>query len=202
MDTIRHIEKYLSNIGTIADTIDKDAIVKTVDILTETKEKKGRLFVLGVGGGASGASHAVSDFRKISGIEAYAPTDNVSELTARVNDEGWDSVFVNWLKVSNLTKNDCIFVLSVGGGNRERNISTNLVFALQFAKEVGTRILGVIGRDGGYTASVADAAIIIPTISNEAITPYTESFQAVICHLLVSHPRLKSFEMKWESINK
>jgi D-sedoheptulose 7-phosphate isomerase len=203
MDTLGYIEKYLSDIGAIADAMDRGAIAKAVDILAVTKEKNGRLFVLGVGGGASGSSHAVSDFRKIVGLESYAPTDNVSELTARVNDEGWDSVFVNWLKVSKLNKDDCVLVLSVGGGNREKNISTNLVCALEFVKEVGSKVIGVVGRDGGYTASVAgDAAIIIPTVSADAVTPYTESFQAVIWHLLVSHPRLKSFEMKWESVKK
>ncbi|GAI36708.1 unnamed protein product, partial [marine sediment metagenome] len=164
------------------------------------RDRKGRLFFIGVGGGAGNSTHAVSDFRKIAGIETYAPTDNVSELTARVNDDGWRTVFVNWLKVSNLNGNDGVFVFSVGGGNEEKNISPNIVDALKYAKSVGAKIFGIVGRDGGYTAKVADAFTIIPTVSSDTVTPHTESFQAVIWHLIVSHPKIKVAEMKWESI--
>jgi D-sedoheptulose 7-phosphate isomerase len=160
----------------------------------------GGFFFLGVGGGAGHASHAVNDFRKIAGIEAYTPTDNVSELTARINDEGWESVFANWLKGSRLSENDMVFVFSVGGGDLERNISPNLVRALQYAKNVGATICGIVGRDGGYTAQVADACVIIPTVNPDRVTPHTESFQALIWHLLVSHPRLQMSAMKWESL--
>jgi D-sedoheptulose 7-phosphate isomerase len=158
------------------------------------------LFILGVGGGAGHASHAVNDFRKIAGIESYAPTDNVSELTARVNDDGWESVFVNWLKGSRLNSKDCIFVFSVGGGNEEKNVSVVLVNALRYARETGSKIIGVVGRDGGYTAKVADACVIIPVVNEKTITPQTEAFQAVIWHMLVSSPSMQKFEMKWESV--
>jgi len=171
-----------------------------VDLLVALRERGGRLFFLGVGGGAGHASHAVNDFRKIAGIEAYTPTDNISELTARVNDDGWETVFVNWLKGSRLNGNDMVFVFSVGGGDLERNISANLVRALQYAKEVGATICGVVGRDGGYTAQVADACVIVPTVNQQTVTPHTEAFQAVIWHLLVSHPALRVAEMKWESV--
>jgi len=156
--------------------------------------------MLGVGGSAGNASHAVNDFRKIAGIESYAPTDNVSELTARVNDDGWDSTFVNWLKGSKLNSNDCIFVFSVGGGNAEKNISNNLVEALKYAKKIGSKIIGIVGRDGGYTAKVSDAVVIIPVVNIETITPHTEAFQAIIWHLIVSHPQLKYAQTKWESV--
>jgi len=199
MDNKDYIHNYLADVNKIVNLIDKDMINKAADILVETKKRKGRIFTLGVGGGAGNASHAVNDFRKIAGIESYAPTDNVSELTSRVNDEGWDTVFVNWLKVSKLNKNDCIFIFSVGGGDIKKGISANLVFALKYAQEVGAKIIGIVGRDGGYTAKVADAAIIIPTVNNQTLTPLTESFQAVIWHLLVTHPALKPCEMKWES---
>ena len=169
-------------------------------LLAETRERNGRLFILGVGGSAGNASHAVNDFRKITGIEAYAPTDNISELTARTNDEGWASVFVEWLKISRLRPEDLILVLSVGGGNLEKNVSTNLVLAVQYAKQVGTPILGIVGNDGGYTAQVATACVVVPTVNAAHITPHTEAFQAVIWHLLVSHPKLKARETKWESI--
>ena len=158
------------------------------------------MFVLGVGGGAGHASHAVNDFRKICGLEAYTPTDNVSELTARVNDDGWETAYVNWLKISKLNKNDIILVFSVGGGNLEKNISVNILKSLELAKKLGTRICGIVGRDGGYTAQVADACVVIPPINPETVTPHTESFQAVIWHLLVSHPDLQKYEMKWESV--
>jgi D-sedoheptulose 7-phosphate isomerase len=171
-----------------------------IDIILEVRKNTGRLFMLGVGGGAGNASHAVNDFRKIAGIESYAPTDNVSELTARVNDDGWDSAFVNWLRGSRLNSNDCVFVFSVGGGNAEKNISNNLVLALKYAKEIGSKIIGIVGRNGGYTAQVADAVVIIPVVNPESVTPHTEAFQAVVWHMIVSHPLLKTNEMKWESV--
>jgi D-sedoheptulose 7-phosphate isomerase len=171
-----------------------------VSIINETRDKRGRLFILGVGGGAGHASHAVNDFRKICGIESYTPTDNVSELTARVNDDGWETAYVNWLKISNLNQNDMLLVFSVGGGNLEKNISVNILKSLEFANQVGAKICGVVGRDGGYTAQVADACVVIPLINPETVTPHTEAFQAVIWHLLVSHPDLQKFEMKWESV--
>jgi D-sedoheptulose 7-phosphate isomerase len=171
-----------------------------IRLLIKVREDAGRLFILGVGGGAGNAAHAVNDFRKICGIESYTPTDNVSELTARVNDDGWDTSFVNWLKGSRLRKNDGVFVFSVGGGNSEKNISMNLVKALEYAKEVNAKVFGIVGRDGGYTAKVADACVIIPTVNPETVTPHTESFQAVVWHLLVSHPDMKISEMKWESV--
>ena len=168
-------------------------------LLADVRTRGGRLFFLGVGGSAANASHAVNDFRKIAGIESYAPTDNVSELTARTNDDGWESVFATWLRTSRLSKSDAVFVFSVGGGDLERNISPNLVRALEYAKEVGASILGVVGRDGGYTARVADAAVIVPTVSPANITPHSEAFQGVIWHLLVSHPAVRVAQTKWES---
>jgi D-sedoheptulose 7-phosphate isomerase len=195
-----YVQAYLSDVGKVARLLDIKAIRKAIAILMQTKKKKGRLFILGVGGGAANASHAVNDFRKIGGIEAYSPLDNVAELTSRVNDDGWDTVFVNWLKVSKLNKKDCVFVFSVGGGDKEKNISANLVFALEYAKTLGVKIIGIVGRDGGYTAKLADAAVIIPTVKEITVTPLTESFQAVIWHLFVSHPAIKSSEMKWESV--
>jgi len=164
------------------------------------REKSGRLFLLGVGGGAGHASHAVCDFRKIALIEAYAPSDNVSELTARVNDDGWDTCYANWLRGSRLNKNDMVFVLSVGGGDAKKNISTNLVRALDYAREMRAVICGIVGRDGGYTAQVADVCVLVPVVNSSTITPHTESFQAMIWHLLVSHPKLRAAEMKWESV--
>lgn len=199
MDKANYIDSYLQNIEKIAKTLDKKLIEKAIDLIIETRKKGGRLFILGVGGSAGNASHAVNDFRKLVGIEAYAPTDNVSELTARANDDGWDTIFVNWLKGSKLNSNDCIFVISVGGGNEEKNISVNIVNALKYSKEVNAKIFGIVGRDGGYTAKVADVAIIVPTIDSEMITPLTESFHAVVWHLMVSHPALKVQEAKWES---
>jgi D-sedoheptulose 7-phosphate isomerase len=171
-----------------------------VRLLAETRARGGRLFILGVGGSAANASHAVNDFRKIAGLEAYAPTDNVSELTARTNDEGWASVFEQWLRISRLRASDLVFVFSVGGGNLEKNVSPNLVAALQYAKSVGAKIGGIVGRDGGYTAQVADACVIIPTVNPSHVTPHTEALQAVVWHLLVSHPDLKNAETKWESV--
>ena len=195
-----YIDTYLSEVVEITKIIDKNIIEKAIKVLKETRDKKGRLFILGVGGGASNASHAVNDFRKIAGIESYTPADNVSELTARVNDDGWDSTFVNWLRGSRLNKDDCIMIFSVGGGNEEKNISVNLVNASKYGKEIGCNIIGIVGRDGGYTAKVSDACVIIPTVNNETVTPHTEAFQAVIWHLLVSHPLIKTNEMKWESV--
>lgn len=190
---------YLASAVQVIQQLDVDAIEKIVDILATIRNQDGRLFILGVGGSAANASHAVNDFRKLVGIETYAPTDNVSELTARVNDEGWDTVFVTWLKTSRLRKGDAILVLSVGGGNLEKNISPNLVRALEYGCKVGASIIGIVGRDGGYTAKVADACVIVPTVDAQAITPLSEAFQAVIWHLMVSHPRLKRMEGKWES---
>jgi D-sedoheptulose 7-phosphate isomerase len=166
-------------------------------LLLKVKSEGGRLFILGVGGSAANAGHAVNDFRKLAGIEAYAPTDNVAELTARTNDEGWETVFSGWLKVSKLTSNDCLFILSVGGGNKEKNVSPNLVEAIDLAKETGAKITGIVGRDGGYTAIHADVCLVVPTVSPDTVTPHSESFQAIIWHLMVSHPRLKSNPTKW-----
>jgi D-sedoheptulose 7-phosphate isomerase len=193
-------ESFLAEAAELLGKLDVSAIEKTVDILANTRKQGGRLFILGVGGSAANASHAVNDFRKIVGIEAYAPTDNVSELTARTNDEGWESVFKGWLEGSHLNARDAVMIFSVGGGNLEKNVSPNLVRALQLAKEVGVKIVGVVGRDGGYTAQVADACVIIPTVNPEHITPHTEAFQSVIHHLLVTHPRLKIAQTKWESV--
>jgi D-sedoheptulose 7-phosphate isomerase len=192
-------EQHLQEATDIIGKIDVDSIERTAVLLADLRKRKGRLFLLGVGGSAANCSHAVNDFRKICGIEAYAPTDNVSELTARTNDEGWASVFVGWLKVSRLTPEDLLFVLSVGGGSLEKNISPNLVAALEYGREIGTKICGIVGRDGGYTAKVADACVIIPTVNPQNVTPHTEAFQAVVWHLLVSHPALKAAETKWES---
>jgi D-sedoheptulose 7-phosphate isomerase len=191
--------QHLKEASAIIDKLDAAAIERTAILLAELRERRGRLFLLGVGGSAANCSHAVNDFRKICGIEAYAPTDNVSELTARTNDEGWASVFIEWLKVSRLTPSDMLFIFSVGGGNREKNVSPNLVAALEYGKEVGAKICGIVGRDGGYTATVADACVIIPTVNPQNVTPHTEAFQAVVWHLLVSHPALKVSETKWES---
>jgi D-sedoheptulose 7-phosphate isomerase len=193
-------QTFIAEAIEILNKLDVASIEKTVAVLAQTRQQGGRLFMLGVGGSAANASHAVNDFRKIVGIETYAPTDNVSELTARTNDEGWASVFRAWLEGSHLNAKDCVFVFSVGGGNLEKNISPNLVLALQLAKEVGAKIIGVVGRDGGYTAKVADACVIIPTIHAEHITPHTEAFQSVVHHLLVTHPRLKTAQTKWESV--
>jgi D-sedoheptulose 7-phosphate isomerase len=194
-----YISAFLDDAITIIKKIDRTQIQQMIQILQEVRKNNGRLFILGVGGGAGHASHAVNDFRKIAGIESYAPTDNVSELTARVNDDGWETVFESWLKGSRLTAKDCIFVFSVGGGNAEKNVSVNLVNALRFAKETGAKVIGVVGRDGGYTAKVADACVIIPTVNEKTVTPQTEAFQAVVWHLIVSSPAMQKFAMKWES---
>lgn len=184
----------------ILNKLDEASVETMADVIAEARAQGGRLFVLGVGGSAANASHAVNDFRKIVGIETYAPTDNVSELTARTNDEGWASVFKAWLEGSRLTARDAIMVFSVGGGNLEKNVSPNLVMALQYAKEIGSKVVGIVGRDGGYTAQVADACVIIPTVHPDHITPHTEAFQSVIHHLLVTHPKLKAAQTKWESV--
>jgi D-sedoheptulose 7-phosphate isomerase len=186
----------------IIQKMDVTAIEKMADLLATVKADGGRIFFLGVGGSAGNCSHAVNDFRKIVGIESYAPTDNVSELTARTNDEGWATVFVEWLKVSKLQSKDALFIFSVGGGNLEKNISPNLVEAIKLAKSVGAKVTGVVGRDGGYTAQAADACVIVPTVNPETITPHSEAFQAVVWHLLVSHPKLKANQTKWESAVK
>jgi D-sedoheptulose 7-phosphate isomerase len=197
-----YAQQHLNEAAEIIRKFDVSAIEKMAVTLADLKREGGRVFFLGVGGSAGNCSHAVNDFRKIVGIECYAPTDNVSELTARTNDEGWASVFVEWLKVSKLSSRDAVFVFSVGGGNLEKNISPNLVFALQHAKTVRAKIMGVVGRDGGYTATVADACVIVPVVNPETITPHSEAFQAVVWHLLVSHPKLKATETKWESAVK
>jgi len=190
---------FLKECSNVITKIDTENIEKIVDVLTEIRERKGRLFFIGSGGGAGHSSHAVCDFRKLCGIEAYAPYDNVSELTARVNDEGWDVTILNWLKVSNLKRNDGIFVFSVGGGNADKNISNNLVNAIKYAKENKAKIVGIVGKDGGFTKKLGDAVVVIPVINSNHITPLTEGFQAVIWHLLVSHPKLQINPTKWES---
>ena len=194
------IKQYLTEAKEVIDQLDLNAMERVVAIIEGTRRHNGRMFILGVGGSAANASHAVNDFRKIVGIEAYAPTDNVSELTARTNDDGWASVFVEWLKTSGLRQEDMILVFSVGGGNLEKNVSPNLVSAIRHAKEVGAKVCGVVGRDGGYTARMADACVVIPTVNSTHVTPHAEAFQGVVWHLLVSHPRLKQAETKWESV--
>jgi D-sedoheptulose 7-phosphate isomerase len=192
-------QQHLREAAEIIERIDVDAVERVAALVAGIKAEGGRLFFLGVGGSAGNCSHAVNDFRKIVGIESYAPTDNVSELTARTNDEGWATVFAEWLKTSRLNARDGLFIFSVGGGNAEKNISANLVEALKYGKSVGAKITGVVGRDGGYTARVADACVIVPTVNPDTITPHSEAFQAVIWHLLVSHPVLKANQTKWES---
>ncbi len=195
-----HIESYLLDAVKIINGIDRAQIARMVEILIAVRERQGRLFFLGVGGSAGNCSHAVNDFRKIAGIETYAPTDNVSELTARINDDGWDTSFANWLLGSRIRAGDAVFVFSVGGGNPEKGVSMNIVRALDVAKSVGASIIGVVGRDGGYTARVADACVVVPTVNDATVTPHAEAFQAVIWHLIVSHPAVKKNEMKWESV--
>jgi D-sedoheptulose 7-phosphate isomerase len=193
-------QQFLEEAGQILKKIDTQAVDRLVALLAATRAAGGRLFILGVGGSAGNASHAVNDFRKITGIEAYAPTDNVSELTARTNDEGWSTVFERWLRVSRLRSDDMLLILSVGGGNLEKQVSPNLVEALKYAQSVGAKIGGIVGRDGGYTAQVADACVLIPVVNAAHITPHSEAFQAVVWHLLVSHPDLKQEQTKWESV--
>lgn len=195
-----YTDEYLREATRIIEMLDRPAIEKMVGMLVALRARGGRLFILGVGGSAGNASHAVNDFRKLAGIEAYTPTDNVSELTARTNDEGWESVFSNWLKASRLDTRDMLLVFSVGGGDAKRNISANLVHALHYGKEIGAAICGIVGRDGGFTAQVADACVIVPPLNPKTVTPHAEAFQAVIWHLMVSHPDLLAAEMKWESV--
>ena len=195
-----YARQHLDEVVEITRQIPAERVDRMAELLAEVRRKNGRIFFLGVGGSAAACSHAVNDFRKIAGMECYAPTDNVSELTARTNDEGWASVFVAWLKTSRLGPNDAVFVFSVGGGSIERNVSPNLVQALQYAQSVKSAILGVVGRDGGFTAQVANACVIVPTVNPQTVTPHTEAFQMVISHLLVSHPALKVVETKWESL--
>jgi D-sedoheptulose 7-phosphate isomerase len=190
-------EQHLKETIEITKAINPETIEKIVDLLAEVKVAQGRLFILGVGGSAANASHAVNDFRKLAGIETYAPTDNVAELTARTNDEGWETVFSGWLKVSKLNSKDCLFILSVGGGDKQKNVSTNLIEAIDFATKVGACITGIVGRDGGYTAQIADFCLVVPTVNPETVTPHSESFQAVLWHLMVSHPKLKANPTKW-----
>ena len=197
---MNYAQHHLDEASRILSQLDVVVIERMAGLLADLRARGGRLFFLGVGGGAANCSHAVNDLRKLAGIEAYAPTDNVSELTARTNDDGWASVFIEWLKTSHLRASDMIFVFSVGGGSLEKNVSPNLVAALQYAREVGAQVLGVVGRDGGYTAQVADACVIVPTVNPETVTPHTEAFQAVVWHLLVSHPALKAAPAKWESV--
>jgi len=192
-----HASSFLQQTAAIAGNIDAESIESLANTLQKIRTNEGRLFVLGVGGSAANASHAVNDFRKLCAIETYAPTDNVSELTARTNDEGWETVFVEWLKTSRLNKNDGILVFSVGGGSRRKNVSVNLINALDYAKSIGSNILGIVGRDGGYTAQIADSAVIIPTIDDDLVTPHAEAYQAVIWHCLVSHPKLQIHKTKW-----
>jgi D-sedoheptulose 7-phosphate isomerase len=196
---VSYVKQHLDEARQIIERIDVEAVERLADALAAVRERGGRLFFLGVGGSAGNCSHAVNDFRKIAGFEAYAPTDNVSELTARTNDEGWATVFVEWLKTSRLRREDGVFVFSVGGGNLEKNISPNLVMALKLAREVGATVMGIVGRDGGYTRRVADACVMIPTVNDANVTPHAEAFQAVVWHLLVSHPKLKRSQTKWES---
>ena len=193
-------KQFLSEASEILARLDTGAIDRAVSLLVETRKRNGRLFILGVGGSAANASHAVNDFRKIAGIEAYAPTDNVSELSARTNDEGWAGVFDSWLRVSRLRAEDTILVLSVGGGDLEKHVSANLVAAVRYAKQIGATVIGIVGRDGGHTGRMADVCILIPTINPVHVTPHAEAFQSVIWHLMVSHPDLKAAETKWESV--
>ncbi len=195
-----YVAQYIQEATEILSLLDQSAVERIADLLLDLRERSGRLFLLGVGGGAGHASHAVCDFRKIAQLEAYAPSDNVSELTARVNDEGWETCYANWLRGSRLNEADMVFVFSVGGGDARKNISANLVRALEYAQEVRATICGVVGREGGYTAQVADACVLVPVVNPSSITPHTESFQAMIWHLLVSHPKLRLADMKWESV--
>lgn len=197
---MQFVQSYLDECVQVIKGIDQAAVQKLVDVLKTCREQEGRVFALGVGGSAANASHLVNDLRKIVLIETYAPTDNVSELTARTNDEGWASCFAGWLQGSHLKAKDVLFILSVGGGNAEKNVSPNLVEALKYARQVGAKIVGVVGRDGGYTAQCADACVIVPTVNPVHVTPHTEAFHSVICHLIVSHPDLKAVQTKWESV--
>lgn len=197
-----YIEQYLTEAKQIIDALDRSAIERMIEILKKVRTVRGRLFILGIGGGAGHASHAVNDFRKIAALEAYTPMDNISEFSARANDDGWENVLADWLKGSFLSSKDAVLVFSVGGGNAEKKISVNIVAGVKYAKEVGAKVLGVVGRDGGYTKKVADVCVVVPTVNAETITPHTESFQAVIWHLIVSHPLFMKRKGKWESVEK
>jgi len=199
---VDYVTRYFQEVQQVAAGIDQAAVNRIIDLMVDVRDRGGRLFILGVGGSAGNAGHAVNDFRKIANFEAYAPTDNVSELTARINDDGWDTSFANWLKGSKLSANDLLLIFSVGGGDPGRNVSMNLVRAMEYAREVGAKITGIVGRDGGFTAKVADACVIVPTISAETVTAHSESFQAVVWHLFVSDPRLQAAPMKWESLER
>lgn len=199
-ESVSFANQYLSEVAQILRELDPEQIERMSSQLATVRAGGGRLFFMGVGGGASNAAHAVNDFRKIAGFEAYAPTDNVSELTARINDDGWEAAFAAWLGGSRLSERDALFVFSVGGGNPAKNVSVNVVRALEYARQVGARIFGVVGRDGGYTAQVADCCVVIPTVNPENVTPHTEAFQSVVTHLLVTHPVLKTSATKWESV--
>ena len=193
----QHIATYFSQVKLIADQIDKEEINKLAEALLKIREKEGRLFFLGVGGSAGNCSHAVNDFRKLCGIESYAPTDNVSELTARINDDGWDVALAAWLKASRLDENDAIFILSVGGGNSEKNVSVNLIRAIEYAKQKSASVFGIVGRDGGYTKKAGDVVVVVPVVDEKLVTPHSEAFQAVVWHCLVSHPMLQIQATKW-----
>jgi D-sedoheptulose 7-phosphate isomerase len=197
---MNYSRQHLLETAAILQALDVGAIDRMVDVLADIKAVEGRIFFIGVGGSAANCSHAVNDFRKLAGVECYAPTDNVSELTARINDEGWESSFAEWLKISRLKASDAVFVLSVGGGSIEKKVSLNLVAAIRHAKAIGAKVVAILGRDGGFTATVADAAVVVPTVNPETVTPHSEAFQSVIWHLLVSHPRLKTSAPKWESM--
>ena len=197
-----YVTRYFQEVQQVAAGIDQAAVNTIIDLMVESRAKDGRIFILGVGGSAGNAGHAVNDFRKIANFEAYAPTDNVSELTARINDDGWDTSFANWLKGSKLGSDDMLLIFSVGGGDPQRNVSMNLVKAMEYARTVGAKITGIVGRDGGYTAKVADACVIVPVISPETVTAHSEAFQAVVWHLFVSDPRLQVAPMKWESLER
>jgi D-sedoheptulose 7-phosphate isomerase len=200
MNVTAYTKAYYEEVAAVARGIDQAAVDRMVDLLVDLRSRGGRLFILGVGGGAGHASHAVNDFRKICGIEAYTPTDNVSELTARINDDGWSTAFANWLRGCRIDADDMVLVFSVGGGNAQKNISANIVEALKLAISIGARVIGVVGRDGGYTREVADACVVVPTVNPATVTPHTEAFQAVVWHGIVSHPKLLANEMKWESV--
>ncbi len=199
---MEYVKRYLQEVQAIAKLIDLDLMEKMTQIILDVKTKQGRLFFIGVGGSAANCTHAVNDFRKIGGIECYTPNDNVAELTARTNDEGWDTVYAPWLECSHLCDKDAVFVFSVGGGSKEKNVSVNLIHALDYAKKVGAKILGVVGRDGGYAGKVANACLVIPTQSSDTITPHAEAWQAVIWHMLVTEPRIMAMSNKWESITQ
>jgi D-sedoheptulose 7-phosphate isomerase len=196
------VTRYLGEVVEIAERIDREAIARLLDLLVDVRTSGGRLFILGVGGSAANASHAVNDFRKITDLEAYTPIDNVAELTARINDEGWESSLANWLAGSRLTRRDCVLIFSVGGGDAERKVSVNLVRAIEYAKSVGARVGGVVGRDGGFTAKMADACVVVPVVDGKTVTAHTEAFQAVVWHLLISHPKLQTRPTKWESLER